>query len=430
MRLFTPWTKTVLLTLGSFMLLIPAVAQAQGQTNKGFVRQLFFQGVVDPQESPALVQQIANESADEIAKFVAAAISTAPVVSSSAGFTYVRDQDTGELSLRSQSFGPSFAERPLTNGKGVGSFGVSYQHSRTTFDGAFGTADGKDEGLPVFDNTATFTSDRFVQYITKRAFLETQSDTFNFLGAYGVTDRFDIGVSVPFISMKVEGRTEEAYDLTRAWNANEFDRALRPTPTGVLLIEPTTSLDAKGIGDVTLHLKYAIVNAGSDGVAVNADVRLPTGDEDEFLGTGEASLKILFSASKTQANVLSFHANGGYTVGGLTDEINYVAGVDAALNQLTASFSFLGRTLRQASLPSRVPTARRTVSGIAGPRDIVVDRFIWSEEQLSLLQVAAGVKVHLGGNFLLNAGVLVPVNERGFQAGVTPAIGIERSWGQ
>src|SRR6185503_1632905 len=149
MQFVTSRTKTLLLTLSSCtVLLAPAAqAQAQGQTNKGFVRQLFFQGVVDPQESPALVQEIANESADEIAKLVAAAISTAPVVSSSAGFTYVRDRATGELSLRSQSFGPLFAERALTNGKGVGSFGVSYQHSRTTFDGAFGTADGGDEGL-------------------------------------------------------------------------------------------------------------------------------------------------------------------------------------------------------------------------------------------------------------------------------------------
>jgi hypothetical protein len=424
-RRVTAWLGLAMLGI----LLIPAVADAQDQTNKNFVRALFFQGIVDSQESPALVQEIANASADEISKFVAAAISTAPVVSSSAGFTYVRDQKTGELSLRSQSFGPSFAERPLTNGKGVGSFGVSYQHSRTAFDGAFGTADGKDEGLPIFDNTATFTSDRFVQYITKRAFLETKSDTFNFLGVYGVTDRFDIGVSVPLIWMKVEGRTEEAFDLSRAWNAGEINRAERPTPTGIQIAAQQTSLDANGIGDVQVHLKYAVVNAGADGVAVHADVRFPTGDEDELLGIGETSAKFLISASKTQSK-LSFHANGGYTVGGLSDEVNYVAGVDAALNQLTASFSFLGRTLRQAALPTRVPTVRRTVTNIAGPRDIVVDRFIWSEEQVSLLQVAAGVKVHVGGNFLLNAGVLLPVNERGFQAGVTPAIGLERSWGQ
>jgi hypothetical protein len=425
-------TSTSLVVFTVALVVAPARAEAQGATNKSFVRTLFFQDVVDPQESPVEVRQQASDSADAIAQFIAVAISTAPVVSSSAGFTYVRVRATGELSLRSESFGPTFAERPLTNGRRVASFGVSYQRSRTTFDGALDTADGREEGLPIFDNTLTFTSDRFVQYITKRAFLETKSDTFNFVAAYGLTDRFDVGVSVPVISMTVEGRTEEAFDITRFFNAGLVNPADRPTPTGTLTTSPLTSLTARGIGDVVVRLKYAFLAAGSDGVAVNADLRLPTGDEEELLGTGEPSVKLLLSASKTQG-FMSLHANGGYTVGGLSDEAHYVVGTDAALlprKQLTASFSFLGRTLREAALPTRTPTTRRTVNTPVGAADVVVDRFLWSSEPMTLLQVAGGVKLHVGGNTLINASVLVPINRRGFQPSITPAIGIEHTWGQ
>src|SRR5262245_33828543 len=110
--------RKILLALGCVTAFVPAVATAQttSPTNKAFVRDLFFQRVVDPQESVVLPVQIASDSADAIAKFVVVALSSAPVASSSAGFSYVRNRTTGELSLKSDSFGPTFAERPLTNG--------------------------------------------------------------------------------------------------------------------------------------------------------------------------------------------------------------------------------------------------------------------------------------------------------------------------
>jgi hypothetical protein len=431
-----PGTRRICLPLSCVFLLAPAVANAQSpgaQTAKSFVRNLFFQDIVDSQESPALVNQIASDSADRIAGFVGLAISTVPVTSSSAGFTYVRDRTTGELSLKTESFGPSFAERPITGGKGVWNLGVNYQRSHTTFDGAFGTADGKSTGLPIFDNTATYTSDGFVQFITKRAFLDTTSNTVNFLASYGLTDRLDVAVSVPVVSLTVAGRTEEAYDVSRQWNAGEISLTDRPTPAGTKVIAQSSSISTSGIGDVAIRLKYSLIEAGGDGVAVAADVTAPTGNADQLLGAGKASVKVLLLASKAGLGPASIHANAGYTAGGLSDEVNYVVGTDAALlpkKQLTASISFLGRTLRNAALPERVQTVQRTVNnGSTGPRDIAVYRFIWSPTALTLLQVAAGAKLSIGGNWLLDASVLVAVNERGYQARITPVVGLERTLG-
>jgi hypothetical protein len=418
----------------SLVWLLFGFTSADAQTIRPFIEQLFFQGIVDDQEDPSAVLRQARDSADELSTFTAIALATVPVVSSSAGLVYVRDRATSEVLLKTPSFGPSFVERPLTNGQGVFNLGLNYQFSRINFSGGFDTADSREDGLPLFDNTATFTTDGFVQYITKRAFLEARSHAFNVFTSYGITARLDIGAVVPITSLSVAGRTEEAYDVSRNWNANEGTiRVDRPTPAGIKVIAPETRLSATGLGDISVRVKYSLFERGSDGVAIAGDVRLPTGDEAQLLGTGEPSLRVAILAAMTRLGAASFHANAGYTAGGLTDEIVYSAGIDRPFlrQQMTASLSLLGRTLRDAAQPQRVATVRRTVNtGPTGERAIVVDRFFWSSEQLSLLQLAAGAKLNLGGDWLLSGTVLIPINRTGFQPGITPAIGLERKWGQ
>src|SRR5688572_26770801 len=76
---------------------VASAASAQsGITNRQFVRNLFFKAPFDPQEGlPGTFERIeesANNSADQIAKFVGFGISSLPVGSSSAGFSYYRDE--------------------------------------------------------------------------------------------------------------------------------------------------------------------------------------------------------------------------------------------------------------------------------------------------------------------------------------------------
>jgi hypothetical protein len=175
------------------------------------------------------------------------------------------------------------------------------------------------------------------------------------------------------------------------------------------------------------------VERGGEGAALLTELRLPTGDEANLLGAGEPSFKVAFLGAMNTIGEASLHTNGGYTVGGLSDEIVFAAGIDGpvlAQQRVTASLSFLGRSLREAALPERVATVRRVVNtGPTGERSIVVDRFFWSQDQLSFFQLAAGAKVNLGGDWLLSGTVLIPLNRTGFQPGITPAVGIERKWG-
>src|SRR5688572_25914276 len=63
---------------------------------------------------------------------IASQLSTFPLGSSSAGFTYTFDPALGVFNRSTETFGPVFAERPITAGKGKLSFGVT--HLRASYD--------------------------------------------------------------------------------------------------------------------------------------------------------------------------------------------------------------------------------------------------------------------------------------------------------
>jgi len=80
-----------------------------------------FQPGFDQLQVPARV----NES-------VLTLLSSYPIGTPGGGFTYVFDPALGSLSRSSDTFGPSFAERALTTGRGKVSVGFGYQ--RATYD--------------------------------------------------------------------------------------------------------------------------------------------------------------------------------------------------------------------------------------------------------------------------------------------------------
>ena len=74
----------------------------------------------------------------ELNKAIALQLTTFPLPSSAGGFAYTTDPATGEIRLASATFGPVYAERALTNGKGRFDFGLAFQP--TSFD-SFETAE-------------------------------------------------------------------------------------------------------------------------------------------------------------------------------------------------------------------------------------------------------------------------------------------------
>ena len=118
-----------------------------------------------------------------------------------------------------------------------------------------------------------------------------------------------------------------------------------------------------------LRGKFRFVNASGGGLAAGVDVRLPTGDAQQLLGTGGTQTKLSLIGSMS-AGKFSPHVNVGYTLsagGGdetgvaatpeVPDEVNYAIGFDAAVHErLTLSFDVVGRTLRD---PGRLVPVQR-----------------------------------------------------------------------
>ena len=87
-------------------------------------------------------------------------------------------------------------------------------------------------------------------------------------GNYGVTDRFDIGGAIPFVRVSLQGQRVDTY-------------------RGRELVQATGSASASGLGDVVVRAKYNVLRDGGSGLAVAGEARLPTGNEEDLLGTGQ-----------------------------------------------------------------------------------------------------------------------------------------------
>ena len=92
----------------------------------------------------------------------------------------------------------------------------------------------------------------------------------------------------------------------------------------------TSSGSATGIGDIVVRAKYNFLRAWGGGLAAAVDVRTPTGDESNLLGTGGVQTKV-YGIASVAFGKLSPHINAGYTAStegrcpdaALNDEWNY-----------------------------------------------------------------------------------------------------------
>ena len=128
---------------------------------------------------------------------------TFPIGSSAGGFTWIFDSNLRVPIRRSPSFGPMFAERPFTTGKGRLNVGAVFQH--TTFESVGGQplTDSRIRLLRFGGEIYRYTSS--VQVAIDRTIVSA---------TYGIHDRLDVGVIVPVGRARVSGFSSD-YQLFR-----------------------------------------------------------------------------------------------------------------------------------------------------------------------------------------------------------------------
>lgn len=418
---------------------------------------------------------------------MATQFSTFPLGSSSGGLTYVLDEAVGTFRRSSASFGPMFAERALTIGRRKLNAGFNYQHT------SYNTFEGKDlrdgsikfylrhQDCCHFADPATLTgfsttplngtdtlNPPFKGDVVETALsLEATTQTTAAFVNYGVTDRWDLGVAAPFVSVHLDASvlariirlvtqpppnaTLSPADVQAALNVHTFELN-NPAATRTF----RRSGSARGLGDLAVRTKYQLVRTGAGGLAAAVDIRMPTGDKENLLGAGGTQAKFLLVASDERGR-FGQHVNVGYTAASgavagtpagfaeanLPDEINYTGGVEVVANpRVTLMGDVVGRTLRGVGHLEMVtkqfhynePTV--TLAGAApGPgcggfvgftcRTASFDEFAPQRGNLTLLLGTAGVKWNVAGNSLITGSVLFPLTDAGLRSRVTAVFGLD-----
>ncbi len=344
-------------------------------------------------------QAAANATRDTIARALMVDVATMPLGTSSGGFTYQFNPTLGTLQRRSSTFGPFFVERALGAGPNRFSLGLAMQYAR------FDTLDGNNLRNGQFVTTANQFRDESTPFDQDSLTLRLETSSVVMSARYGIGNKFDVGASVPFISLQLDGQRTNIY-------------------RGTSYVQAIASASRMGIGDVGVQAKYqALGNAGS-GFAVAADVRLPTGRTEDWLGAGRTAIGMLVIGSFENGPV-AVHANGGYSMGGISDELRFGGAVAfAATPRVTIDGEVFGRRLLDIGRITQVAFPHPTLIGVDTYRLLPV-----GGSTMPILS-AAGVKWNLADTWVLDAHVLLPVSTDGLTARFTPEVALERSFGK
>ena len=402
-----------------------------------------------------------------------------PLASPASGFVYEYDAQTGLYSRTSQSLGPVLTERGETIGRHKFSFGGTYQRFR------FQKLDGVNlHNVPAVLPAVTSTvpaGDPYLagQFISTQNSVDIKMNQFTVFGTFGLTNRIDLSVAVPYMQVGfnvnsvatinriagtepilVPGGAGQAPTVTCCSNggpgpygpvfANYFDPKNpatstvrefsnnRSTSQGDLYWNPNKN-NAEGIGDVELRVKANVYHNERISLAVVADVRLPTGDAMNFLGSGTVGVKPL-GALSVRTGWLTPHVNWGYQWNGssilggnpylgtkstLPGYAVFSAGSDIPVSKhMTLSADYLGQELVNSprigmqTFSSPGPLA---ATGQVGTFQTIVPL---GKQVYNQSDAAVGVKISAWDHLLFTANAIVALNDGGLRQKVTPLVAL------
>ena len=394
----------------------------------------------------------ARTTLDLLNRNIAYQLASFPLGSSSGGFTFTLDPSLGVLNRSAESFGPLFAERPVTAGKGKFTLGSSYLHSTfDTFEGndldsgdvvltlTHADTDGSGNTLtPIFEGDV----------IDVKVNLTVKTDTFVAFANYGLTDRFDVGVAIPLVKVDLDAVMHTTIvNVATQGNVRLFHQFDPNKPTGCSgnrVSEDAQQNDlcesgsASGIGDIVVRGKLGLMQGDSTALAAGIDARLPTGREEDLLGTGTYQIKPYLIAGFMAKSKFSPHVNLGYTFtgtsdlfGSLPDEFDWTVGFDAApSSRFTIMADVIGRTLIDAQrLSVRDRNFFYRNAGDPEPpfsRTLVRPEFFSETANMNLILGSAGFKLNPAGRLLISFNALFPLTkDNGLQDNFTPVFSID-----
>ncbi len=338
--------------------------------------------------------EAANQTFATVAGLFGVELATLPVASSSGGFVYRLNRELGLVERASDGFGPFFTERVLRNSRGQMSVGVSFQFSR------FSSLQGADLREGTFPTNAARVSGSLQPFSVDTLDLELESQTTTPFASYGVTDRLSVGVAVPVSTVRFSGRRDR-------------------TVNGVTALQSSQAGSATGLGDMTMNGRYLLLGSPLRGASIGADLRLPTGRQEDLLGAGDVAGRFVGIGSWEEGH-LAVNVNGGIGLGGLSREVFWGAATTLAPTpRVTIVGEVMGRWLAELSRVSDVYQPHPLLPGVETMRWLSLEPGIHSTFMV------AGARWNLSGSWLVNTNLLFRVTDAGLRSRVTPAISFD-----
>lgn len=240
-------------------------------------------------------------------------VSNVPVSATSSGATFTFQN--GVPVQTSVSSGPLIGERSQTLGRGrflIGANATGEQLNSLrgvpldgiVFDFTHVRGTNDTLGSPIFENDLfEVRPDFHVSLYVASVFL-----------TYGLFDRVDIGVAVPIARVSVSGSSVGRilpFSFDSLLQPHYFTDPSQPGKKLLSANSPNINASATGIGDVAVRVKVNLKQAQGAGFAILVDARLPTGDENNFLGSGHLAVRGLGIWSAKWGD-FSPHGNFGY----------------------------------------------------------------------------------------------------------------------
>jgi hypothetical protein len=356
-----------------------------------------------------------------------------PLPSPASGFTYKFDPSTGTFVRSTSSFGPILADRGETIGRGRIAFGTNLQFF--TFD--------RLDGVTLSDVPAVFRHDDYKTTGGRSDVISTrntiQPSVTQFTGAltYGLTDRVDISAAVPVVRTRISllsNATIERVGTGSDLGVHYFLDPAAPGGHGTSR-QFFAEGEAAGIGDVVVRTKGTIMREGGRSLAAGVDLRLPTGDERNLLGSGAAGLRP-FAAFSASYGTVAPHLNVAYQWNGrsllagdvregikgdVPDQLQYAAGADVTVNpRLSLVFDVLGQRLMHSP---RLSTFDFVADGPAGSANLQDLQF--QSDSFWTSSGSVGLKANLAPRLLINFNLRFAMSTAGLTDRITPLLGME-----
>lgn len=376
-------------------------------------------------------------NATALAATLGTELTTLPLSAPGSGFVFQLDRASG-LEIRStQSLGPILAERGETIGHHKLFVAFTYQYFHPTSDNGIKTQSFRN----VYQHGSDQSPAEEYDFITTNDTVDLKIHEFAAFVTYGLTDRVDVSAVIPILQVRLG-----ATSVATIHNADPFTLHSFCPATLCLTSYFSSFRQGVGIGDVVFRLKARVWGGERTRLALGADVRVPTGDELSFRGSGTYGVRPFAALSYTK-NRFAPHANVGFQINGnsilaglatgvsahLPNQATYSLGADVGVtHRFTLAADWLGERVingfevrsttcgetYNSPPPACIPG---TTAGSGGFTASLSENYRTS---YSVDDLALGAKISPLANLLITANVLVKLDDPGLRSRVVPLVGI------